>query len=45
MPFQIDAPKQNPLLSDMQGAALDKLSKNKKGFFLMVEGASIDKQG
>lgn len=45
MPLQIDAPKQNPLLSDMQGAALDKLSKNKKGFFLMVEGASIDKQG
>ncbi|RIL83008.1 alkaline phosphatase, partial [Staphylococcus equorum] len=24
---------------------LDKLSKNKKGLFLMVEGASIDKQG
>lgn len=45
MPLQIDAPKQNPLLSDMQGAALEKLSKNKKGFFLMVEGASIDKQG
>ncbi|MBY7664407.1 alkaline phosphatase [Staphylococcus agnetis] len=45
MPLQIDAPKQNPLLSDMQDAALSKLSKNKKGFFLMVEGASIDKQG
>lgn len=45
MPLQIDAPKQNPLLSDMQEAALKKLSKNKKGFFLMVEGASIDKQG
>ncbi|MCQ9300817.1 alkaline phosphatase [Staphylococcus hyicus] len=45
MPLQIDAPKQNPLLSDMQDAALSKLSKNKKGFFLIVEGASIDKQG
>ena len=45
MPLQIDAPKQNPVLSDMQDAALSKLSKNKKGFFLMVEGASIDKQG
>lgn len=45
MPLQIDAPKQNPLLSDMQDAALSKLSKNKKGFFLMIEGASIDKQG
>lgn len=45
MPLQIDATKQNPLLSDMQDAALSKLSKNKKGFFLMVEGASIDKQG
>ncbi|AJC95132.1 alkaline phosphatase [Staphylococcus hyicus] len=45
MPLQIDAPKQNPLLSEMQETALNKLSKNKKGFFLMVEGASIDKQG
>ncbi|MCE4966505.1 alkaline phosphatase [Staphylococcus chromogenes] len=45
MPLQIDAPDKNPLLVDMQQAALDKLSKNDKGFFLMVEGASIDKQG
>ena len=45
MPLQIDAPEKNPLLVDMQKAALDKLSKNDKGFFLMVEGASIDKQG
>lgn len=34
MPLQIDAPKQNPLLSDMQDAALSKLSKNKKDFSL-----------
>lgn len=45
MPLQIDAPDKNPLLVDMQQAALKKLSKNDKGFFLMVEGASIDKQG
>lgn len=43
MPLQIDAPKSNPLLVDMQNSALNKLNKNNKGFFLMVEGASIDK--
>ncbi|QQB98947.1 alkaline phosphatase [Staphylococcus saccharolyticus] len=43
MPLQIDAPKSNPLLVDMENSALNKLSKNNKGFFLMVEGASIDK--
>ena len=43
MPLQIDAPQSNPLLVDMQNSALNKLSKNNKGFFLMVEGASIDK--
>ncbi|MCY1665233.1 alkaline phosphatase [Rhizobium sp. SL86] len=32
-----------PGLVDMTKAALDKLSKNPEGFFLMVEGASIDK--
>ena len=36
-------PKQ-PNLMDMTKAALEILSKNQKGFFLMVEGASIDKQ-
>ncbi|MGV3244867.1 alkaline phosphatase [Staphylococcus sp. 11261D007BR] len=45
MPLQIDAPDDDPRLSDMQSAALDRLSKNDKGFFLMVEGASIDKSG
>lgn len=33
-----------PNLWDMTQKALDTLSKNDKGFFLMVEGASIDKQ-
>ena len=44
MPLQIDAPQQNPLLADMEESALSKLE-NDKGFFLMVEGASIDKSG
>jgi alkaline phosphatase len=33
-----------PALFDMTQKAIDILSKNSKGFFLMVEGASIDKQ-
>jgi alkaline phosphatase len=37
------APDQ-PMLDEMTEAALRVLSKNKKGFFLMVEGAHIDKQ-
>ena len=33
-----------PLLEEMTGKALEVLNNNKKGFVLMVEGASIDKQ-
>ncbi len=33
-----------PTLMDMTKTAIDVLSKNKNGFFLMVEGACIDKQ-
>lgn len=33
-----------PMLEEMTVKALDVLQKNKKGFVLMVEGASIDKQ-
>ncbi|QHM97247.1 alkaline phosphatase [Kosakonia sacchari] len=33
-----------PTLAAMTGKAIDLLSKNEKGFFLQVEGASIDKQ-
>ncbi|MCP8622075.1 alkaline phosphatase, partial [Acinetobacter baumannii] len=43
MPLAIDASKDEPSLADMQQSALSKLERNKKGFFLMVEGASIDK--
>ncbi|RKE20478.1 alkaline phosphatase [Streptomyces sp. TLI_171] len=39
------AEKAEPTLSDMTGKALDLLAKkNKKGFFLQVEGAQIDKR-
>ena len=33
-----------PMLDEMTSAALEVLSKSDKGFYLMVEGASIDKQ-
>ncbi len=33
-----------PMLDEMTSAALETLGKNKNGFYLMVEGASIDKQ-
>ncbi len=33
-----------PMLYDMAQTALDIVSKNENGFFLMIEGASIDKQ-
>ncbi|MDP5225971.1 MULTISPECIES: alkaline phosphatase [Arthrobacter] len=36
--------KDQPKLTDMTAAALKVLSKKPNGFFLMVEGASIDKQ-
>ena len=39
----VDKFPNQPGLVDMTRAALDKLSKNPDGFFLMVEGASVDK--
>ena len=39
----VDKFPNQPGLVDMTQAALDKLSKNPEGFFLMVEGASVDK--
>lgn len=41
--FDIDRdPKKEPSLAEMTDKALDVLSKNDKGFFLMVEGSEVD---
>lgn len=45
MQWEYDRPKDpagEPSLSDMTSKAIDILKKNKKGFFLMVEGGRID---
>ena len=45
MAYELDRVKQKldePSLADMTGKALDVLSRNDKGFFLMVEGGRID---
>lgn len=42
MPYVIDGVKDRPSLVDMTTRALEKLSANDKGFFLMVEGGRID---
>lgn len=39
-----DRPATQPSLADMTTKAIELLSTNEKGFFLQVEGASIDKQ-
>ncbi|MGF0095163.1 alkaline phosphatase [Peptoniphilus sp. SGI.035] len=42
-PYEIDRDKANkPSLAEMTDKALEVLSKNDKGFFLMVEGSEID---
>lgn len=45
MPKMIDRDANMPSLKDMTSTALKKLSTNKKGFFLMVEGSQIDWAG
>ncbi|WP_223282796.1 alkaline phosphatase [Neobacillus kokaensis] len=45
MPKMLDREASMPSLEDMTETALTKLSKNKKGFFLMVEGSQIDWAG
>lgn len=42
MPFEIDRDSLTPSLAEMTGKAIELLSQNKKGFFLMVEGSKID---
>ncbi|MBO9128935.1 alkaline phosphatase [Bacillus sp. 165] len=45
MPKMLDRENSMPALQDMTETALKKLSQNKKGFFLMVEGSQIDWAG
>lgn len=43
LPYDIDRnPDQVPSISEMTGKALEILSKNENGFFLMVEGSQVD---
>lgn len=43
LPYDLDRdPEVTPSLAEMTKKAIDKLSQNKKGFFLMVEGSKID---
>ncbi|WP_028784369.1 alkaline phosphatase [Thalassobacillus devorans] len=45
MDKMIDRTEESPSLKEMTSTALDRLSKNKDGFFLMVEGSQIDWAG
>ena len=45
LPKMIDRTEEVPSLADMTEAALQRLDKNEKGFFLMVEGSQIDWAG
>ncbi|KAA0955998.1 alkaline phosphatase [Sporosarcina sp. ANT_H38] len=45
LPKMIDRPDDIPSLEDMTTTAIDRLSKNDKGFFLMIEGSQIDWAG
>jgi alkaline phosphatase len=45
MPKMIDRDKDTPSLEEMTKTAINSLNKNKKGFFLMVEGSQIDWAG
>ncbi|MFF2879428.1 alkaline phosphatase [Gottfriedia sp. NPDC057991] len=45
MPKMIDRDDSMPSLSDMTNTAIEKLNRDKDGFFLMVEGSQIDWAG
>ncbi|MGG1575408.1 alkaline phosphatase [Fictibacillus sp. NRS-1165] len=45
LPKMIDRNEETPSLKEMTSSAIERLSKNKKGFFLMVEGSEIDWAG
>ena len=43
MPYDLDRdPQTTPSLEEMTAKAIETLSKNKKGFFMMVEGSKVD---
>jgi alkaline phosphatase len=42
LPKMIDRSNDVPSLADMTASAIERLNKNKNGFFLMVEGSQID---
>jgi alkaline phosphatase len=43
MPYDLDRnPLEDPSLAEMTATAIEKLSRNENGFFLMVEGSKID---
>ncbi|MED3834762.1 alkaline phosphatase [Peribacillus frigoritolerans] len=45
LPKMIDRPSETPSLADMTSSAIQRLNKDKDGFFLMVEGSQIDWAG
>ncbi|WP_305792004.1 alkaline phosphatase [Halobacillus sp. Marseille-Q1614] len=45
MDKMIDRTEETPSLAEMTSSAIDRLDKNKQGFFLMVEGSQIDWAG
>jgi alkaline phosphatase len=45
LPKMIDRSEAIPSLEEMTTSAINRLSKNKKGFFLMIEGSQIDWAG
>lgn len=45
LPKMIDRPAETPSLEDMTKSAIDRLNKDKDGFFLMIEGSQIDWAG
>ncbi|KON67173.1 alkaline phosphatase [Peribacillus butanolivorans] len=45
LPKMIDRPNETPSLKDMTNSAIQRLNKDKDGFFLMVEGSQVDWAG
>jgi alkaline phosphatase len=45
LPKMIDRPSETPSLADMTSSAIQRLNKDKDGFFLMIEGSQVDWAG